>query len=114
MVWSVLGPQVARPVVLVWRVQRPPVEKPQAESSKEQRLGAQQGPGRKATSSSAMVPWYPSRRPWNSSWGQRVLALGPCPAPHHPGTGPHLVLGTRVHLVVESGPGLMPAIAMGA
>lgn len=67
MVWSVWGPHEA----LAWRVQRPrpPVEKPQAESSKEQRRGAQQGPGRRATSSSAMLPRYPSRRPSNSSCG---------------------------------------------
>lgn len=57
-------------MALVWRVHRPVVEKPQAESSKEQSRGAQQGPGRTATSSSAMVPWNPSRRPSNSSWGR--------------------------------------------
>lgn len=46
-------------MALVCRVQRPwpLLEKPQAESSKEHRLEAQQGPGRTATSSSAMVPW---------------------------------------------------------
>lgn len=76
MVWSAWGPHEA----LAWRVQRPrpPTEKPQAESSKEQRLGAQQGPGRRVTSSSAMLPWYPSRRPSNSSWGaERGQRLGP-------------------------------------
>lgn len=113
-VWSTWGPLMAWPVAF-WRFQKAqsPV-KPHSESSKEQCWGAQQRPGRTATSSSAMMPWKPFRTPSNRSWGCGMLG-GASPGCSPPSAlGPHLVLSIQVGLMREGGPGPMPAVALGA